>query len=555
LGAPITAVIGSGQVTGSVTSIDTTTGSSLDSQSSEAVINSSESLFLGWQCRPGDHRFSRLLLRYESEQKTTDLQVQTWNGTEWQDIRHTLQATDTVQEQDLVVLRDQLQANGTQTCRARISNQGSQTAYIDYTTLTTYKRPDVVLTDIIPTYNNVEVQGIEPSESEFNVTIPVTNSENVSRTGSVSLWILDQTGSTIYSQTRAARTLDRNTTTLFNFSHIDTSTWSSGVKTLRTNATLADRHQFMNRSEQFVFESVDTAIEMPDYVRPAQNGTFTVEVVHPFPDNVTYNVTPFEPQGWTIEPGFKSVALEAIENGSVTFNYTAPPNTTTGNFSINVSTAYTFPGGLVKEFNTSAFVLSNDQPVVEVVREQPRFVGNDSLMKVRLVVHNFGTEVAKDVKVQEHIPSGWEAGNFQGGDSIQDNRLTTGNVIWTINSLGVRQYEILSYQIRAPPDAGDTGRWRWNSSWSNTSRWFNDTEDETTLTTTKFQEEHLEFDLEVLSGVQPRSQEPFTNQTSVLTVTNVGDEVIQAGGWNATVTIPSSCNVTDATTGTFSSGS
>ncbi|MDY6778770.1 MAG: hypothetical protein SVU32_08960, partial [Candidatus Nanohaloarchaea archaeon] len=554
---------GTCNVTRELAMVNVTPGDSLDDPGVEALLTAGteprESVTASWRCEQFRYRAASLRLFMESEQRRTAAEVYTYNGTDWETVEESLAVNDNASRYRVPILRRQLQPNGTGYCRIRVENRGGDDLYLDAASLEFNGRPDVTIANITWSVDGTYVTGTETSQDLINTTVAVSNSENVSRTLDLNLTVYNTTGAMIYTARKNGITIQENETILSRFENIDTITWNAGTKQFDVTATLQSFepgttvNREVSQREPFTFRNIQTTAYAPQLVCPDRNRTFRLQIRHPFQDRVQYNTSIQVPQGWNTTPRFKAVNLSQPGNHTQSFTLTSPPNTTVGNFTINASTRYTFPTAATTD-NASQTILSNEQPIINVTREQTPYVANDSIMQVKLIPHNIGCEPASQVNVTEQIPASWSAGNPQGGDRIYNDFLGSGTATWQIFDLEVDDYGLLTYRAKAPIDVNQEGRFQWNATWTNSTGYrFNDPEEPKYSVIPKHNEEHIEYRLSIdtlKSDTQPRSMEPGTTEEFTYTIKNIGDEVINQGDWNTTLEIPQSCSIADPGTGT-----
>jgi len=380
-----------------------------------------------------------------------------------------------------------------------------------------------------------EANGMEPGDGELNITVKVGNSVNLSRVVDVTLNITNSSG-VIYSSTHTDLTLPPNSSLLENFT-IDTSSWSTGEYEL--NAYVISGSVIRSRSEEFVFDSPTLSVNTYGYMCNQTTETFNVTITSPFLDPVTYNITPLVPQDWSITPSYRIVRINSSSSVTLEFNITSS-NSQLENILVNTTLNYTYPGTQQKGKQTSTSIKNGRIPILEVIREIPSTVSNNTLFHSRLVVHNKGCYGSTSSTLTERISSGWTPSNPSLGGSVD---LINNIITWNFGYIGVDEYKFATYDVKSYPTLDASGTFRWNLTWD--SNYNKEGEGHTVRTVKYMQEDHIEFDLIVSGSWEERSAEPNVTYQYQLKAINVGDKPTTANEWNATINIPADCNLTD----------
>ncbi|MBN4049279.1 hypothetical protein JYT91_01550, partial [archaeon AH-315-M20] len=185
----------------------------------------------------------------------------------------------------------------------------------------------------------------------------------------------------------------------------------------------------------------------------------------------------------------------------------------------------------------------------------------DTVFESQISVDNKGcAATAVNTIVKETLSTGWTPANpdiktnSDGTDITlvsSTTNLETNVITWTLGTIAVDKYAILTYQIKSPTGKATPGELKFNATWD---------EDRTDVESSTFaiqtfnftSESHLEFDLDAVQQAafpqpEPRSTQINKSYNYSLKVTNIGD--IAADNWNITLTIPSSCNATEVFNG------
>ncbi|RLG16179.1 hypothetical protein DRN62_04005, partial [Nanoarchaeota archaeon] len=188
--------------------------------------------------------------------------------------------------------------------------------------------------------------------------------------------------------------------------------------------------------------------------------------------------------------------------------------------------------------------------MLEVIRETPKYMAKDSVFESALVIHNRGcVDTYSNITIVENLSAGWTPANpsllgdvelISASVDLENNLIT-----WVIAPLEVNKYVIATYQVKAPPVYPTTGYLKWNLSYDDFN--FEEFDDFEVHTYNYTSESHLEYDLQVeqqseYPWYEPRSVQPNKTYNFTLIVRNIGD--VPAVGWNVSLPIPSSCNVT-----------
>ena len=130
-----------------------------------------------------------------------------------------------------------------------------------------------------------------------------------------------------------------SSTYMANVTQVDTTGWNQDTLIIKANVTYDSTTE--ERHESLVFDQPTAYITTEDYICNSRSETFNVTVYHPFNDNVTYNITPTVPAGWSITP--TSAERSAATPGNISLEFTIASDGTDSNFTINVTANYTYP--------------------------------------------------------------------------------------------------------------------------------------------------------------------------------------------------------------------
>jgi hypothetical protein len=529
--------------------------SSLPQESLPFVLEAGKEKVFSWQCEAGNYRIANLTIsstNLTALPQEVLLRVYVYNGTDWLDILHSYKINLTSSRTDFIpILQKQLSANETGYCTIKISNIGSNDINIAGLTLEGYYNETAQIQDIQVKVNEVETTGLETSESLFNVTIRIANSNATTYSGTLWLNITNSTGYLVNYSSQSV-TIPANSLVLINFTNINTSTWLQDTYSLR--AYLIYDSKSVERTEKLIFKDVVVSSKSSNWMCNSTTESYNVTIYHPFNDFIQYNVTLEVPSGWSFSPSYQLVNVSSAGNYTISFNLTSS-NAASEIAIVNASVTYNYPG--IQKSKKASFTIqeSNSIAILEVIRETPKLVGSDKVFDSRLTIHNKGCAATSGATiVKEIVSTGWTPANpgiktNEYGSSVQlissSVDLVNNIITWQLGSIGVNEYAVLTYQIKSPPANSQQGSLRYNVSWEDKN--LQEEKAFVVQTANYTQESHLVFDLEVLQQEEypwpePRSAQLNKNYNYSLKVTNIGD--IAASDWNVSLFVPQACNVT-----------
>ncbi|MCG2724293.1 hypothetical protein L6303_06120, partial [archaeon] len=518
-------------------------------------------IIAAFNCESQNSRIANLTITSENmtfDAKNITLRVYVYNGTEWTDILHSYKINlSSARSDEIPILAEQLKTNETGYCTFKISNIGNNSINITGLTLAGYYNETIIIEDILAKAGDIATTGIEPSEGFFNITVRLANSESAGQSGTMWLNITNLTGDIVNSSSQAV-SINGDSVYLANFTGMNTTSWAPGNYTMKASFIYGSKSA--ERIEKLIFETVSITSKTTGWMCNQTTEEYNVTVVHPFTDNITYNITLLAPAGWTYVPASQLIEATNPANYTATFNITAS-SSAAENITVNATANYTYPGIQKSKNSTYAIQESNSFAILEVVRETPITIGKDSVFDSRLSVHNKGCAAsASGATIKESSSTGWTAANpgiktNEYGSDITLISATTdlkNNVMtWSLGSIAPNKYAVLTYQIKSPAGTSQTGSLRYNATWDNKALAENAARRIQTFNYTG--EPHLEFALDAIQQSaypwpEPRSAQINADYNYSLGVINIGDT--EATGWNVTLTLAPSCNVSQV----YSSG-
>jgi len=511
------------------------------------IETGNESLF-SWACDPSENGYRVATFNLTLNTSGTKIRVSTYSGIDWVDVLHSENYnTSGVLQSDLIsVLQSQINPNETGYCSIKVKNLGNLDVIIANATLKAFYVPNTTIQDIDAQIGTTSTTGIEPSEDYFNVSIRLANGEAVDRMVNVTLNITNSSGDVVNTSTNLNVNIPSLSSNSSNFTNIPTSGWAEGNYKLRAYIVggVTD-----TRIEDFIFKNVTMGINSEsNYMCNQTTDWFNVTVIHPFNDTIEYNVSLEIPNGWAYS-GSQTFNASTQTNYTLTFNVTTDATSVLGR--INATLIYSYPG--VSKTKRLGKSIENNQsiPILEVVRETPKIIGGDIVFDSRLSVHNRGCGATSgSTVVKEFVSTGWTPANPSSSGEITLNSAETdliNNIItWNLGAIGINEYAVLTYQVKSPINALQTGTLNFNVSWG--TRNLREDAAFSVQTFNYTSESHLEFDLTSVQQTgsypwgEPRSAQLSKHYNYSLEVKNIGD--VNATLWNVTLDIPVDCNVT-----------
>ena len=537
-------------VTTRVCDINVTLGENLANLNAEAEVETGSSLTADWDCFAGDYRIATLTTYLESldAENATNIRVSVYSGDKYLDILHNYSIGPNATRLDIAILRDQLLVNESGYCKIKIDNIGEINLLVDYLSLKSYYTEAAKVIDIIPKIDEVETRGLETDDELFNVTVKIKNSiVDTSYTISVDLNITNSSNDLVNYSTFSSVSLPANSTIEVNFTHINTSTWSAGNYNIK-GSIRGGGVTFAERDENLTFRDVNLTVDTIDYMCNKTTEIFNVTLYHPFVDTITYNVTLEVPSGWAFSPN--NVTITANSSGYYNATFILNSSSSTGeNVLINVTANYTYPGNTSKLKRENISIEENNSiPILEVIRETPENIAADTPFTSRLIIYNKGCAEASSISFIDNVSAGWVPfgltldGATAGTVDLPNRKITLDSS--DFGTIDYNEYKTIEYSILSHSTAGQAGTLRYNLEWGNR----NVTELlDYDLQTSAYAEtnKHLDFDLLGNKTVaRKRSADPNEVNFYNLSITNVGNQNIEANTWNITLKIPSECNVT-----------
>ncbi|MBU2638069.1 MAG: hypothetical protein KJ955_03790, partial [Nanoarchaeota archaeon] len=529
-----------------VSNLNVTLGGSLEDGNAEAQITygqtPNEYVAAFFACEAGDYYYSNLSIYAEGNGSLSSIKVYAFNGTNYNNIYKNL-VTDNAQKLDVKILSGQM-APDEGYCKFKIETTGEAGLLVDYLNLQAYYLPLVKIRDINASMAGISTIGIEPEDRYFNASVIIENPLPSQYTVNVALNITNSSGYVVNSSKFTGLTLAASSQLQVNITSIDTNGWAIGDYYLK--AYVSDGVT-ASKTETFAFRTINITSLAPNYMCNGTTEYINVTISHPFNEKVSYNLSLSMPSGWSSVPS--SIIINRTYAGNYTYKFNLTSSQNNENATINASLAYTHFAGLRSKNASEAIESGSAVPILEIVREAPMVVGPDKVFSLALSVHNKGcAATAGTTTVQEAVSSGWVPANpsLRGDITLESSStdLINNLLTWSLGSIGVNKYAVLTYQLKSPLSYPSTATLEYDTAWG--SRSLSEPKQFLLQTYNYSSESHLVFDLTVeqqtanYPWLEPRSSQLGKLYNYSLKVTNVGD--IAASGWNVTLLVPPTCD-------------
>ncbi|MBU4352969.1 MAG: hypothetical protein KJ939_07880, partial [Nanoarchaeota archaeon] len=408
-----------------------------------------------------------------------------------------------------------------------------------------YFEPNVKIKDIVAKVDEIETTGIETTEKSINITVKVDNTLTAEYNINVTLNITSSSNAVIYSGQQNF-TITASTNMEVNFTDINTTDWTQGDYVMK--AYISEDKQD-SRFESLIFKNVQIEVEAAPYMCNGTSDYYNVTIYHPFNDTIKYNVTLQMPAGWTYS-GMQKVNITNLGNYTLRFNITS--DQTPINATIKAFVNYSYPYVAKNRNQTDNVEMSNAIPIIEVIRETPKVMGNNKVFDSIISLHNKGCAATTGTTIiTEDVLEGWTPANpsLRGDVTLisASSDLINNKLMWQLGTIGINNYAILTYQVKSPAGYPQTGTLQYNVSWGVKN--LPEKKQFIVQTFNYSSESHIEFDLTIVQQSdnypwpEPRSAQVGKIYNYSLEAKNIGDTV--ASGWNVTVKIPTDCNVSN----------
>jgi len=282
---------------------------------------------------------------------------------------------------------------------------------------------------------------------------------------------------------------------------------------------------------------------------------FYLTIYHPFKDTIQYNTSLEMPTGWSYS-GNQLINISNPENRTLTFNVTSSIGATQ-NVTINATVNYTYVSTEKQRKLNKSVEEGSLVPMLEVIRETPILVANNTEFVSNLILHNRGcVDVLNSqtpITFTDNIPSGWVAfAPTLDGVSAGTADIPNRKIIFRPGSIDkIRQsdYRLVSYKVLSPATINTQGEFQYNLTWENYEEFETISHK---VNTTRYQSEsHFQFNLNAVNSFRNRSAEANVTQLYNLSIKNIGDMATLNNTWNITATIPTTCNVSNYGLGNY----
>ncbi|MEM5855336.1 MAG: hypothetical protein QW472_03390, partial [Candidatus Aenigmatarchaeota archaeon] len=399
----------------------------------------------------------------------------------------------------------------------------------------------LLIYDIIPIYNNQEVSALESGDI-LQVNVSVRNLNSTSVSGSVTLKIWDPSNNLKYENTVSNLNWNPDEMKLVNFSNINTEGWSAGYYKVEATVSWSTGSDTRTEEQSFKISTIEIFPNFPLGQCLNTNYSMYIKIINTWDSAIQVNITPFEDSVWNFDPDYRYIFVNANSWNETNFNLTTP--STAGNYNLGINVSYTDGIGTQRK-KTYSLTFYLPSPIIRVTREAPEG-GKDSIsLYPRLVVHNYGCSLAKNIEFNETVPPGFIVDAAyalsHGASQVLTLPDSSTRIVWNIDKLAINEFRIFSYRIITPTYSTSSNLGLWSVYYQDLgyNNIFDKEDDLSPIKSDTSEKAYLEFDLKV-----GEERVVVPNQVYVynLTVKNVGSGTAYANDWNISVEIKTRLN-------------